>query len=81
MINKKLITVSEKALEIKVPELYVTFHDRLVKEYKSSVEMPVLDVKKSLEEAEVMYNALSEISILKDSESLMLMFFPGCVIH
>jgi len=68
LINKKLITVSEKALEIKVPDLYVTFHDRLVKEYKSSVEMPVLDVKKSLEEAEVMYNALSEISILKDSD-------------
>ena len=39
--------------------------------YKSSVEMPVLDVKRSLEEAEVMYNALSEISILKDSDSLI----------
>nr|WRQ66076.1 nonstructural polyprotein p126 [Tobamovirus sp.] len=68
LINRRLITVSEHALEITVPDLYVTFHDRLVTEYKQSVEMPGLDIRKKMEETEVMYNALSEISVLKNSD-------------
>ena len=38
LIKQNLISVSEKALEIKVPDLYVTFHDRLVREYRCSVD-------------------------------------------
>ena len=55
LINRRLITVSEHALEITVPDLYVTFHDRLVTEYKQSVEMPGLDIRKKMEETEVQY--------------------------
>nr|QXL43075.1 126 kDa protein [Tomato mottle mosaic virus] len=68
LINRKLIQITENALEIRVPDLYVTFHDRLVSEYKLSVEMPALDIRKKMEETEVMYNALSELSVLKNSD-------------
>nr|WNS52796.1 126 kDa replicase [Tomato brown rugose fruit virus] len=68
LLNRKLIKVSGDALEIRVPDLYVTFHDRLVAEYKTSVDMPVLDIRKRMEETEVMYNALSELSVLKESD-------------
>ena len=68
LINRKLIKITENALEIRVPDLYVTFHDRLVSEYKMSVDMPVLDIRKKMEETEEMYNALSELSVLKNSD-------------
>nr|UOF93192.1 replication-associated protein [Streptocarpus flower break virus]WJP00476.1 replication-associated protein [Streptocarpus flower break virus] len=62
-----LIKISEKELEIKVPDLYVSFVDRLVSEYKASEELADLDLTKPLEKAEKFYKALSELSILKDS--------------
>lgn len=68
LLNRKLIRVTGDALEIRVPDLYVTFHDRLVTEYKASVDMPALDIRKRMEETEVMYNALSELSVLKESD-------------
>ena len=68
LLNRKLIRVAGDALEIRVPDLYVTFHDRLVTEYKASVDMPALDIRKKMEETEVMYNALSELSVLRESD-------------
>nr|CCH64045.1 replication protein [Tobacco mosaic virus] len=68
LLNRKLISVAGDALEIRVPDLYVTFHDRLVTEYKASVDMPALDIRKKMEETEVMYNALSELSVLRESD-------------
>ncbi|AGZ63346.1 129k replicase protein [Yellow tailflower mild mottle virus] len=63
--RRKLIVTSESALEIKVPDVYVTFHDRFVSEYQSSVEMPSMDISKSLTEAEKYYEALSELTVVK----------------
>ncbi|BDB16631.1 126K replicase protein [Scopolia mild mottle virus] len=65
LINKKLVTVSEKTLQIVVPDVYVTFHDRFVSEYKQSVEMPYIDISKQVTDAEKFFNALSEISQLE----------------
>jgi hypothetical protein len=60
------VKISEKALEIKVPEVYCTFTDRLATEYKKCTEFEQLDLTRPLEKAEQMYNALSELSVLKD---------------
>ena len=46
---------------------HVTY--RFVAEYTKSEELPHLDIKKDLEEAEQMYDALSELSILRDADN------------
>nr|WOL52754.1 replication-associated protein [Capsicum mild mottle virus] len=68
LLKRKLISGSAEKLEIWVPNLYVTFHDRFVSEYKASVEMPVLDIAKDLSEAESYYTALSELSVLENAK-------------
>nr|WLJ60131.1 MAG: replication-associated protein [Piper chlorosis virus] len=69
LIANKIIVTSEKALEIHVPDLYVSFHDKLLLEFKKCVEMPTIDITKELSEAESMYIALSELSVLKTHEN------------
>nr|WIW80096.1 replication-associated protein [Paprika mild mottle virus] len=68
LLRRKMISSSADKLEIKVPDTYVTFHDRFVSEYKSSVEMPTIDISKDLSEAECFYSALSELSVLENSK-------------
>lgn len=67
LINKKLLVTNDQALEISVPDLYVSFHDHFITEYKKSVEMPPLDISRQLTEAEKYFNALSELSTVKTS--------------
>ncbi|AYQ58958.1 126 kDa replicase [Brugmansia latent virus] len=69
LLRRKVITSSAQALEIKVPDLYITFKDRFVSEYHRSVEMPNVDICGALEETQSLYSALSELSVLKDSTS------------
>nr|QOW17529.1 p126 KDa protein [Tobacco mild green mosaic virus] len=69
LVSRKILDVSENALKIKIPDLYVTWKDRFVAEYTKSEELPHLDIKKDLEEAEQMYDALSELSILKGADN------------
>ena len=69
LVSRKILDVSENALKIKIPDLYVTWKDRFVAEYTKSEELPHLDIKKDLEEAEQMYDALSELSILRDADN------------
>nr|AGW21596.1 p125 [Youcai mosaic virus] len=60
------VKLAEESLEIKIPELYCTFTDRLVLEYKRTEEFQSCDLSKPLEESEKYYNALSELSVLEN---------------
>ncbi|CAL39164.1 replicase [Brugmansia mild mottle virus] len=75
LIRRKLISVSANALEIKVPDLYTTFQDRFVSEYNSLVEMPTMNIVKQIEDAEQMYNAMSELSVLENSDKFDVTIF------
>nr|WMX25355.1 replication-associated protein [Obuda pepper virus] len=82
LLRKKLISGSAEELEIEVPDMYVTFHDRFVAEYKASVEMPTIDISKDLSEAESYYSALSELSVLENSKDFDLEKFSRmCAIN
>nr|UOS85823.1 replicase [Youcai mosaic virus] len=63
------VKLAEESLEIKIPELYCTFTDRLVLEYKRTEEFQSCDLSKPLEESEKYYNALSELSVLENLDS------------
>nr|WBW48263.1 replicase [Youcai mosaic virus] len=63
------VKLAEESLEIKIPELYCTFTDRLVLEYKRTEEFQSCDLSKPLEESEEYYNALSELSVLENLDS------------
>nr|QWT83772.1 replication-associated protein [Youcai mosaic virus] len=63
------VKLAEESLEIKIPELYCTFSDRLVLEYKRTEEFQSCDLSKPLEESEKYYNALSELSVLENLDS------------
>ncbi|BAB82441.1 RNA replicase protein [Wasabi mottle virus] len=69
------VKLAEESLEIKIPELYCTFTDRLVLEYKKAEEFKSCDLSKPLEESEKYYNALSELSVLENLDSFDLEAF------
>jgi hypothetical protein len=75
LVRGGFVKVAEEALEIKIPELYCTFSDRLVLQYKKAEEFQSCDLSKPLEESEKYYNALSELSVLENLDSFDLEAF------
>nr|AAS87223.1 RNA-dependent RNA polymerase/replicase [Odontoglossum ringspot virus] len=68
LISGGFVKVAEQSLQIKTPDEYITFADKLVMEYKATEELQHLDISKPLERAEKYYNALSELSVLKECD-------------
>ncbi|QOC69615.1 RNA replicase component [Hoya necrotic spot virus] len=68
LVNRGFVKVSEQALEIKVPNLYETFQDRFITEYKKSEEMPGINLSKPLEDSEKRWRALQELTFFAEDE-------------
>ncbi|ARI47179.1 protein 126 [Hoya chlorotic spot virus] len=64
LVSSGFIKTTENKLEIKLPDLYVTFPERFVTEYKKTVDMEHLDISKPLEKYEQLWKAVSELSTL-----------------
>ncbi|QYW08487.1 MAG: putative 126 kDa protein [Yunnan virgavirus 3] len=62
----KIIQGDEDQFEIVAPDLYITWADTFVAEYKRYVEEPEHCIQEALSEAEEEMATLSEMSILKD---------------
>jgi hypothetical protein len=65
--NHGFISTAEGKLEIKVPDLYVSFEDRILKEFKGVVDREHVDISAELESTEALYEAIEEFSPVSEN--------------